>query len=66
MYAALDGVAALTVALLLVFQTSVTHTLAAHGLPVLTRLTFVGYPVLDAVLLGLMAWRLVAQAGLLR
>jgi diguanylate cyclase (GGDEF)-like protein/PAS domain S-box-containing protein len=59
MYAALDGCAALTVALLVVFQTSVTTTLADHGLPVLTRLTYIAYPVLDAALIGLMAWRLV-------
>jgi diguanylate cyclase (GGDEF)-like protein/PAS domain S-box-containing protein len=57
-YAALDGIAALTVALLLVSQTSVAATLADHGLPVLTRITYISYPVLDAVLIGLMAWRL--------
>ena len=58
-YAALDGVAVLSVALLVVLQTSVAATLADHGLPVLTRITFIAYPVLDAVLIGLLAWRLV-------
>ncbi len=58
-YAALDGIAALAVSLLVVFQTPVVATLADHGLPALTRLAFITYPVLDAVLIGLMAWRLV-------
>ncbi len=58
-YAALDGIAALAVSLLVVFQTPVMATLADAGLPALTRLAFIGYPVLDAVLIGLMAWRLV-------
>ena len=59
MYAALDGTAALAVALLLVYQTSITATLSDEGVPALTRTVFVAYPVLDAVLIGLMAWRLV-------
>ncbi|PZA21427.1 hypothetical protein DMO24_10370 [Modestobacter versicolor] len=59
LYAVLDGVAALSVALLVVFQTSVTATLADHGLSPTARAAFVAYPVLDAVVIGLMAWRLV-------
>ena len=59
LYPVLDGVAALTVALFIVFQTSVAGTLADHGLPALTAASYIAYPVLDAVIIGLMAWRLV-------
>ncbi|MQA36101.1 putative bifunctional diguanylate cyclase/phosphodiesterase [Modestobacter roseus] len=56
-YALLDGAAALAVALLLVHHSSVTETLTDHGVPTLARLAWIGYPVLDAVVVGLIAWR---------
>ncbi len=59
MHAALDGCTALTVALLLLFESSVVGTLTADGVSALARITWIGYPVLDAVLIGLLAWRVV-------
>jgi diguanylate cyclase (GGDEF)-like protein/PAS domain S-box-containing protein len=59
LHAALDGCAALTVALLVVFESSVAGTLADDGVSAPARITWIGYPVLDAVLIGLLAWRVV-------
>jgi diguanylate cyclase (GGDEF)-like protein/PAS domain S-box-containing protein len=58
-HATLDGCAALTVALFVVLTTSVARTLADSGVDLLARLVWIGYPVLDAVLIGLIAWRVV-------
>ncbi|WP_222271602.1 hypothetical protein [Modestobacter marinus] len=46
-------------ALLLLFESSVVGTLTADGVSALARITWIGYPVLDAVLIGLLAWRVV-------
>ncbi|MGY1837829.1 MULTISPECIES: putative bifunctional diguanylate cyclase/phosphodiesterase [unclassified Modestobacter] len=57
MYAVLDGTAALAVALFVVHHSRVAETLTDHGVPALARLTWIGYPVLDVVVVGLIAWR---------
>jgi diguanylate cyclase (GGDEF)-like protein/PAS domain S-box-containing protein len=59
LHAVLDGCAALTVALLVVAQTSIWSTLGAEGTGPLVATVLVAHPVLDTVLLGLCAWRLV-------
>jgi diguanylate cyclase (GGDEF)-like protein/PAS domain S-box-containing protein len=59
LYALLDGCAALAVTLLVVSQTSVAATLTDRGASPLTGLVWLAYPVLDAVLIGLVAWRVV-------
>jgi len=64
LYAVIDGCAALTVALLLVFSTSIAATLADHGADRLTQVVWITYPVVDAVLIGLLAWRLVLSGRL--
>jgi diguanylate cyclase (GGDEF)-like protein len=66
LYAVLDGCAALSVALLVVYQMSVAATLADSGTPALTRCVWIAYPVLDAVLIGLLAWRVVLHGRLRR
>ena len=55
--ALLDGGSTLVVALLVVYKSSIADTLAdsGHDLPV--RLVWIGYPVLDAIVVGLVAWR---------
>jgi diguanylate cyclase (GGDEF)-like protein len=65
-HAALDGAAALTVALFVVYQSSIAGTLADDGHDLLVRLTWIGYPVLDAVLAGLVAWRVVLDGRIHR
>lgn len=55
LHALLDGGAVLAVALLVVWQASVQNTLADPALPWLTKVVWALYPVLDAVLLGLVA-----------
>jgi diguanylate cyclase (GGDEF)-like protein/PAS domain S-box-containing protein len=66
LHALLDGGAALVIALLVVWQTSVQNTLSDDGLPLSTKLVWALYPVLDAVLIGLVArWLMLQQrAGL--
>jgi diguanylate cyclase (GGDEF)-like protein len=59
LYALLDGCAALAVTLLVISQTSIAATLADQGVSPLTALVWMAYPVLDAVLIGLVAWRVV-------
>jgi hypothetical protein len=60
-YAVLDGLAALAVAGLLVVTSSVAGTLAGHGVPPAGRVALIAHPVVDAVVIGLLAWRLVLQ-----
>lgn len=55
LHAMLDGGAVLTLALLVVWQASVQSTLADPALPALTKSVLASYPVLDAVLIGLVA-----------
>lgn len=55
LHALLDGGAVLTLALLVVWQASVQGTLADPALPALTKVVLALYPVLDAVLIGLVA-----------
>jgi diguanylate cyclase (GGDEF)-like protein len=59
LHALLDGGACLVVALLVVYQSSIAQTLADRGHDLTVRLVWIGYPVLDAVLVGLVAWRVV-------
>ena len=59
LYAVLDGCAALSVALLVVYQTSISAVLADSGTDPLSRVVWIAYPVLDALLIGLLAWRVV-------
>jgi diguanylate cyclase (GGDEF)-like protein len=59
MYAVLDGCAALSVALLVIYHSSVPAALAERGAGPLTQGVWLAYPVLDAVLVGLLAWRAV-------
>ena len=66
LHAALDGTGAMAVALLLVYQTSAAGALAARGHGVLARLAWIGYPVLDAGLIGLVAWRVVLHGRVRR
>src|SRR4051812_2795078 len=61
LYAVLDGCAALTVCLLVVSQTSIVDVLRDRGASTLTATIWIGYPVLDAVLIGLLAWRVVLR-----
>jgi diguanylate cyclase (GGDEF)-like protein/PAS domain S-box-containing protein len=61
LHALLDGGAALVIALLVVWQTSVQSTLGDDSLPLLTKLTWALYPVLDALLIGLVARWVVLQ-----
>ena len=63
--ALLDGGTALTVALLVVLESSDVAGLADGGASLLSQVAWIGYPVLDAVLIGLVAWR-VALDGRLR
>jgi diguanylate cyclase (GGDEF)-like protein len=58
-YGVLDGCAALSVALLVVYQSAVPGALAEEGAGPLTQVVWLAYPVLDAVLVGLLAWRAV-------
>jgi len=55
LHALLDGGAALVIGLLIVWQASVQDTLSDTGLPLATKLVWALYPVLDAVLIGLVA-----------
>ena len=55
LHALLDGGAALVIALLVVWETSVANTLGDDSLPLATKLVLALYPVLDAVLIGLVA-----------
>ncbi|OMQ14289.1 hypothetical protein A7K94_0217675, partial [Modestobacter sp. VKM Ac-2676] len=57
LHALLDGTAALSVALLVVHHSGVAETLTDQGVPALARVAWIGYPVLDFVLVGLIAWR---------
>ncbi|MGY1602807.1 putative bifunctional diguanylate cyclase/phosphodiesterase [Geodermatophilus sp. SYSU D00815] len=59
LHALLDGCAALAVALLVVHRSGAAEALAACGLGGLDRALLLGYPVLGAVLVGLVAWRVV-------
>jgi diguanylate cyclase (GGDEF)-like protein/PAS domain S-box-containing protein len=70
LHALLDGGAVLAMALLVVWQASVQSTLGDDTLPVATKVVWALYPVLDAVLIGLVArWlllhRRVGATGLL-
>jgi diguanylate cyclase (GGDEF)-like protein len=53
LHALLDGGAALAIGLLIVWQASVQNTLSNDSLPLATKLVWALYPVLDAVLIGL-------------
>jgi diguanylate cyclase (GGDEF)-like protein len=59
LYAVLDGCATLAVALLIVWHTSLVDRLLEQGVGPLTGLVWIAYPVLDAVIIGLVAWRVV-------
>ncbi len=55
----LDGAAALVVALLVTYQSGVARLLEERGHDLLDRVLWMAYPVLDAVVIGLGAWRVV-------
>lgn len=62
----LDGAAVLVVALLVVWQSSVQSTLTDDTLPLLTKVAWAAYPVLDAVALGLVVRGVVLRSQLTR
>ncbi|MEU2347238.1 EAL domain-containing protein [Modestobacter sp. NPDC049651] len=59
LFPVLDGLAALSVALLLCWHSSIDSSLLEQGKSTLTRLTWNSLPVLDALMIGLLAWRVV-------
>ena len=61
-HALLDGAAVLVVALLVVWQSSVRSTLTDASLPLVTKIAWAAYPVLDAVALGLVVRGAVLRA----
>ncbi|WP_249522204.1 putative bifunctional diguanylate cyclase/phosphodiesterase [Modestobacter marinus] len=61
-HALLDGGAVLVVALLVVWQSSVHSTLTDAGLPLGTRAIWAAYPLLDAVVIGLVVRGMVVQS----
>jgi PAS domain-containing protein len=65
-YGVLDGCAALSVALLVIYQGSVPGALAEQGAAPLTQIVWIAYPMLDAVLIGLLAWRAVLHGRVRR
>ncbi|MCZ2838384.1 putative bifunctional diguanylate cyclase/phosphodiesterase [Modestobacter sp. VKM Ac-2985] len=61
-HALLDGAAVLVIALLVVWQTSVHSTLTDDSLPLGTRAIWAAYPLLDAMVLGLVVRGMVVQS----
>ncbi|MCZ2848297.1 putative bifunctional diguanylate cyclase/phosphodiesterase [Modestobacter sp. VKM Ac-2978] len=61
-HALLDGAAVLVVALLVVWQSSVHSTLTDADLPLGTRVIWAAYPLLDAVVIGLVVRGMVVQS----
>jgi diguanylate cyclase (GGDEF)-like protein/PAS domain S-box-containing protein len=55
LHAALDGATALVIALLVVWQSSLESTLTDDSIDLPTKLVWAAYPVLDAMLIGLVA-----------
>jgi diguanylate cyclase (GGDEF)-like protein/PAS domain S-box-containing protein len=64
LYSVLDAIAALSVALLLMVTSGVVDDLTAQGVSATSRFSLLLLPVLDAVLVGLLAWRLVLHGRL--
>ncbi|WP_052090570.1 putative bifunctional diguanylate cyclase/phosphodiesterase [Modestobacter caceresii] len=61
-HALLDGAAVLVIALLVVWQSSVHSTLTDDSLPLGTRAVWAAYPLLDAVVIGLVVRGMVVQS----